>query len=330
MQWSIEKKNLKLAYTWKISRNASDEKTNYIIKVNDGGYTGLGEVAPNVRYGETPETIEKAFEHFIGQAPSAFHSAQELVSILQQLQIPNALSFGIESAWTHAQAAKNGKAVYEWLGLEAPGPVQTTYTLPIMDPGEIQSFIRQHQLHRFHTLKVKINRETGLDLIEEVIKHSGKPLKIDANEAWEDVDDLIRTMEKVKHLPIEFWEQPLPGKMESEYVYLKKHSLFELIADESVTNQPDFDQIQKQFHGVNMKLMKAGSYWNGIRILQKTKKLGLKTMIGCMVETTLGISSGMNLCAKLNYVDLDGFFVIENEPFKLVHEREGSLYFQKT
>ncbi len=265
LKWSIEKKKLKLAYTWKISRNASDEKTNYIIRVSDGKFTGMGEVAPNIRYGETPETIEAAFQKFEQSAPSGFHSAQELLLFLQNT--PNALSFGIESAWTHYKAAQEGKKVYEWLGLEAPGPVSTTYTLPIMDPGEIQSFIIQHRLDRFQTLKVKINRESGLDLIEEVIKHSGKPLKIDANEAWEDVDELLKTMEQVKHLPIEFWEQPLPGKLEAEYVYLKKHTLFELIADESVTSNPDFDKIQKQFHGVNMKLMKAGSYTNGIHIL---------------------------------------------------------------
>src|SRR6478609_2424919 len=101
LKWSIEQKKLKLAYTWKISRNSSDEKTNYIIHVGDEIYNAMGEVAPNVRYGETSDTIEAAFQNFKNVAPPEFHSAAELVVFLRQLQVPNSLSFGIESAWTH-------------------------------------------------------------------------------------------------------------------------------------------------------------------------------------------------------------------------------------
>src|SRR6478752_8238476 len=101
MKWSIEQKKLKLAYTWKISRNSSDEKTNYIVRVGDETHSGMGEVAPNVRYGETPDAIEAAFLNFDHNALKDFHSSEELVKFLRQLEIPNSLSFGIESAWTH-------------------------------------------------------------------------------------------------------------------------------------------------------------------------------------------------------------------------------------
>jgi L-alanine-DL-glutamate epimerase-like enolase superfamily enzyme len=107
---------------------------------------------------------------------------------------------------------------------------------------------------------------------------------------------------------------------------LKKQSPFELIADESVTNHIDIEEIALQFHGVNMKLMKAGGYFKGIKILQDAKKQGLKTMIGCMVETSLGIFSAINLCNDINYIDLDGHFLIENEPFNMVSEKNGRLF----
>jgi L-Ala-D/L-Glu epimerase len=76
-----------------------------------------------------------------------------------------------------------------------------------------------------------------------------------------------------------------------------------------------------------MKLMKAGGYMNGLKILNEARKHGLKTMIGCMIETTLGISSAMNICSNINYIDLDGSFIIKNEPFKLITENNGRLNF---
>ena len=103
-------------------------------------------------------------------------------------------------------------------------------------------------------------------------------------------------LEKDQKLPVEFVEQPIPAGMNEESTYLKKYSPFPLFADESITHSADFGILKTQFDGVNVKLMKAGSYMNGIRLLTEARKRGMKTMIGCMVETTLGIRSGMNLC----------------------------------
>ena len=196
-----------------------------------------------------------------------------------------------------------------------------------MKIGEIGEFIVKYNLQRFKSLKIKVNSSEGYETIKEVAKHYANPLKIDANEAWTNPDELLLFFEKIKEFNIEFIEQPLPAKLKKEYIYLKQKSGFELIADESVTNSPDFNELKGQFHGVNMKLMKAGGYIEGINILNGAKEAGLKTMIGCMVETTLGISSAMNLCNAINYIDLDGFFIIKNEPFKLVSEKEGLLFF---
>src|SRR5438552_5603192 len=106
--------------------------------------------------------------------------------------------------------------------------------------------------------------------------------------------------------------------MVDESLYLKKYSPFTLFADESITTEADFSLLRKMFDGINMKLMKAGGYLNGIRLLKEAKKAGMKTMIGCMVETTLGISSGMNLCSLADYTDLDSFLLLKNEPFDLI------------
>jgi L-alanine-DL-glutamate epimerase-like enolase superfamily enzyme len=325
LTWSIQELTLPLKYSWKISRNESSFKTNFIITVTDGVYTSSGEVAPNIRYGETPALI---FEKFNQIQPSllSINTLDELTQFIDSQSLFNSLRFGIESAYVHYLSRKNNIPVFQQLGLKKPGEVYTSYTLPIMEVGKVKDFINEYNLLRFKYLKIKIGQENGAELIEEVLRSSTVPLRIDANEAWQDVDSLLVFMEKYKKSNIQFFEQPLPSALKEEYKYLKKQSPFELVADESVTNHVDLEEIAAQFHGINMKLMKAGGYFNGIKILQDAKKQGLKTMIGCMVETSLGIFSAINLCNDINYIDLDGHFLIENEPFNMVSEQNGRLF----
>jgi L-alanine-DL-glutamate epimerase-like enolase superfamily enzyme len=120
-------------------------------------------------------------------------------------------------------------------------------------------------------------------------------------------------------------EQPLPADMVDAYKYLKKESPLPIMGDESVLNQPKFDELVQQFDMVNMKLMKAGGYINGIRILKEAKARGLRTMIGCMVETTLGIKSAWSLCSLAEFADLDGCLIISNEPYHLLKEENGQF-----
>jgi L-Ala-D/L-Glu epimerase len=322
LQWSIEEKALKLRYNWKISRNESTEKCNFFVRVTDGRFTGVGEVAPNVRYGESPELIRKQFDDFIHNQ----FDAKESGPGFNNLSVCNSLRFGIESAFVHFEADKSGKKVFEYLNLRQPGPVATSYTIPIMEPGKVKEFIDDLDLGRFGTLKLKVNAENAVDLTKELARQYEGIIVADANEAFRDPDSVMNFFESVRKINFGFLEQPFSSGLIDEGIYLKKISPYEIIADESVTDDPDLDLIARQFHGANMKLMKAGGYYNGIRILKEVKKLGLKTMIGCMVETSLGISSALNLASLCDYADLDGCFIIERDPFNLVKEKTGKLF----
>lgn len=325
LTWTLEERRLDLIYNWKISRNESFHKINFFIEVNHEGINGKGEVAPNIRYQETPELIRQQFDIFLKNFTDSPDRLEDFSSLLADFHLCNSLRFAIESAYAHYLCAKNKITIYQLLKIPAPTAVFTSYTIPIIPAGEVKSFIDKHQLKRFKSLKIKINSE-GLDLVKEVSRHYDGPIRIDANEAWKDVEALLQFMEQLKMHNIEFVEQPLPHDLVDEYIYLKKTSPYLIIGDESITNKVDFDLLAQQFHGVNMKLMKAGGYLNGIHILQNAKKHGLKTMIGCMVETTLGISSGWHLCGLCDYVDLDGYFVINKEPYGWIKEEDGQLF----
>src|ERR1044072_6412732 len=143
MQWTIRKIRLGLKYTWKISRNESTYKENFIIEANDGTYAGLGEVAPNVRYNETPAGIELAFEKFIQSGADKINTVNDLNKVFKAASLPNALRFGIESALVHLLSKKEGKSISEFLDIPRVQRLQSCYTLPIMNASEIAPFFHE-------------------------------------------------------------------------------------------------------------------------------------------------------------------------------------------
>jgi L-Ala-D/L-Glu epimerase len=325
LHWKIDSIRLDLKYTWKLSRNATDYKINNIISVGDGRFLGKGEVAPNIRYQETPELMLTEFERFLQASPENITSIQELSEVLESLNLPNALRFGIESAYIHFHCALHNISVCEFLGVKHPLAVATSFSLPIMPIEEIGSFYKTYKLERFKRLKLKVNADSAHDLLKALSSVSNQALIVDANEAWRDPEELLMFLESLTHYPIDIIEQPMPAGFVSEYQHVKKYSPFPLFADESVCEDANFEELVTQFHGLNMKLMKAGGYLNGLRLLNEARKHQMQTMVGCMVETTLGISSAMNLCDGVNYVDLDGFMIIKGESFGMVREEEGIL-----
>lgn len=329
LTWSIKAIKLELNYTWKISRNSSEYKINYIIACSDGTHTAFGEVAPNIRYHETPEVIEQEFTTFLQSAAEQVTSIHDLTALLNGLPLKNALRFGIESAYIHLLCKQQRISLSAYLQLPQQPFVHTCYTIPILSPDETIAFYEQHQLHRFSLLKLKINKETGLDVLHQLQKVSNSPLLVDPNESFSHADELINFMHAAKSFNIQLIEQPLPADKTEDYAAAKKTGLFPLIADESVCDDADFEQLTLQFDCVNMKLMKAGGYLNGIRILQEAKKHQLQTMVGCMVETSLGIYGAASIATSTQYADLDGFMIVKDEPYKMVREENGFVFFNE-
>lgn len=328
--WTITAYELPLRYTWKISRNASTTKTNLILQATQAGVTGQGEAAPNVRYGETPELLSQQFADLLVAGLPQASTLAELTELLAAHPVAHALRFAFEAALTHCLAAKAGQPVWQLLGVPEPArQVPTAFSLPIMAPGEVAGFIAQQGARRFSLLKIKVNQEQGLDLLRAVAQACpGQPLLVDGNEAWPDADSLLRFLEQAAAVPglaMRLLEQPLPAALAADYRYLRPRTSVPLLADESVTDEADFEEIARQFHGVNVKLMKAGGYQRGIELLRHTRAHGLLPMLGCMVETSLGIWSALQISGLAEVHDLDGLLILRDEPFGLVQESEGQL-----
>ena len=183
------------------------------------------------------------------------------------------------------------------------------------------------KLSRFETLKIKIEKKNAAEFTREVLKHYSGRIRIDANEAFDTIDEYLQFEKKFLSSSIEFIEQPFPADYRDHYKVLSKEKQFPLMADESLISGDIDPFLANNFDGVNVKLMKAGGLVQAINQIKMAKASGMKVMLGCMIETTLGISDALGLASLVDYIDLDGFLYLKEDPFHLVEEKEGKLFY---
>lgn len=319
MDLEITPIKLDLSVPWKLSRNESLFKNNFIVKISEAGFCAQSEIAPNVRYGETSEIVLREFEEF-KSLPGSF------LERLDARDWKHSLRFALESAYLNLEAQKQNQSLSQMLGLQGPFEVDTCFSVPIMEIAEVESYVKK--LTRFKSLKIKVNKECAVDLVCEVHRHCPQALlRVDGNEAWDDLVDYLEFEKLVSDLPIEFIEQPFPAARKDLYLDFYSQTKFCIMADESIEDRDNLDELKTMFHAVNVKLMKTGSLIKARDFLIRARSLGLKTMIGCMIESGLGISYALYLSELVDWADLDGFLLIKNNPFPLIEEVDGVVKF---
>lgn len=302
--WACEEMVLPLKVNWKLSRNETLSKTNFLIKYQREGKQYLGEVAPNIRYGESSDKIKSDFALFVKD-----------FSYIHSMECASALKAGIYGClWDQVKE--------QFISL-TPYSVPTSFSIPIMDPSEMQNYLLQNTPFPFY--KLKVNAELALELVKEYFKYSDKPLRVDGNEAWDKPEDVISFLEKTKSFPIAILEQPMSAKLDGAMPEIKKRASMPIYADESITANPDWIKLKENFDGVNVKIMKAGGIFASAKQITEAKKRGLQTMIGCMIETGLGISQAYSLAPFCDIADLDGHLLLQENPFDLLVNDKGYL-----
>jgi len=330
IQFQLEKLQLPLNLTWKISRNSTDEKTNFVVKaIGTGamkGMIGYGEVAFNVRYGESLEGTEKAFEQFRQLWNPEYHTMEQFHHVADECEgLPMSLRCGLECATIEILSKFVGKDIPTFLRVKKLNRLPTSFSLPIMENEAIADFVQSRNLSRFPVLKIKIDAKDPHGAIQNLIKVYNGPIRVDANEAFPRAKDFLEFEKALGNIPIQFFEQPLPGSEIDGYLELKAKCRTPIFADESVTKEEIPENFPSMFHGVNIKIMKSGGIYRALGQLRQARSMGLKTMLGCMVETSLGISWAMYLGQFADYFDLDGHLFLKHDPFKRIEEDQGHL-----
>jgi L-alanine-DL-glutamate epimerase-like enolase superfamily enzyme len=310
---------LELAETFVISRDATDVAEVVQVEIRHNGVAGFGEGAPIDRYGESAESAVAYIEEHadvLGDDPFALDEIEVRLARREW-----AARAGIDAALHDLQGKLTGVGVWRLLGLRRMGP-PTSWTIWLGDPDDMASRAAR-VADRFLRLKLKLGARDGRDVerVRAVRETTDVPLQVDVNEYWT-LDEALDALPQLAALGVEYCEQPLPAG-DPGGAHLKAASPIPIYVDEDCHRLGDVAACAERAHGVNIKLAKAGGIREATRMAHAARALGLGVMLGCMIESGLGIAAGAQIASLCDHVDLDGNLLLAHDPWAGVEFRNG-------
>ncbi len=303
---------LQLAETFVIAREASDWEEVVQVELRHGGHVGRGEAAPIARYDESSASALAFIEEYralVGDDPFALEA---IGARLAEVPGEHAAKAALDGALHDLQGKLLGVPVWKLLGLPRVGP-PTSWTIWLGDPDDMARRT-ERVAGRFKRLKLKLGGGDGLDLerVRAVRSRTDLPLQVDVNEWWS-LAEALDAIPELAALGVAYVEQPLvaddPGGAE-----LKARSSVSIYVDEDCHTLADVARCAEIAHGINIKLAKSGGIREGIRMAHAARALGLGVMLGCMVESGIGIAAGCVVAPLCDHVDLDGNLLLAEDP----------------
>jgi len=314
MRLSVCAESWPIAGTFRIARGAKTQAEVIVVTLTEGAFSGRGECVPYARYGETAESVLAQIESLRPALENGLTRAD-----LQQRLPAGAARNALDCALIDLEAKTTGRRAYELLGLPAPAPVTTAYTLSLDSPQIMGEAAALAAAKGYGLLKLKIAGGGDLERVEAVRANAKSArLIVDANEAWTE-DDLIRLTPELARLGVALIEQPL--KAEEDEALIGFQSPVPLCADESCHIRADLPRLVKRYSHLNVKLDKTGGLTEAVALARAARGLDLRLMVGCMVSTSLAMAPAMLLAGMAAFVDLDG-------PLLLARDRDPPLIYE--
>jgi L-alanine-DL-glutamate epimerase-like enolase superfamily enzyme len=316
---------LNLLHTWTTTMSASQYRDTLHVAYSRDGITGRGEGAPIVRYKEDAESARKAVESvrelLLSADPMRF--SKTLAEVFKRIPGEWAGKASIDIALMDWVTQKLGIPLYEYFGLDPGDAPVTTFSIGIDTP----EITRQKTLEaaEYPILKVKVGLSTDEPTIEAVRGVTKKPLRVDANEGWTDKEEAVRKINWLETQGVEFIEQPMPAAMIEETRWVRGRVHLPIIADEACERPADIVKVKDAYDGINIKLDKCGGVLQAFRMIQMAQALGMRTMLGCMVSSSVTVTAAAHLSPLVDYADLDGNLLILNDPYRGVRVVKGKL-----
>jgi L-alanine-DL-glutamate epimerase-like enolase superfamily enzyme len=312
MNLHVQGLDLPLKHRFTIAHQSREVQETLIVRLEEDGLFGLGESTTNPFYGITLDNMREALEKFkpilLG---GKWNTPAELWELGKEVFRDNPFAqCALDQAAWDLYTKKKGKKLYEYLDLNPQRIPTTNFTIGIDTVEKMCAKLREVD---WPIYKIKLGTDQDLEIVRELRKNTNSIFRVDANCAWT-VDQAISYSEELALLGVEFIEQPLAKDNLEGMREVFAHSKLPLMADESCISESDVEKCQGHFHGVNIKLVKAGGITPALRMIQKAKALGMKTMVGCMTESSVGISAIAHIAPLLDYVDMDGAMLLAKDP----------------
>lgn len=326
--------DLQLSHTWTISSGAksgggSKVAQTVLVHLTDGKTSGLGEAPTASRYKETPG-VSLEFMKKVDPRKMSFNDIPGSMAYLESLGAgSSSAKCALNCALVDGAARQAGKPIYDFLGLGfVENRHRTSFSIGIDTPEVIAR--KTEEAAAYPILKLKIGAPGERENLASLRRAApGRTVRVDANEGWTNKEEALRNLEWLATDPlIEFVEQPMPaGTPVKDLAWLKARSPVPLFGDESYHHASDVELCAEAYHGVNVKLLKTGGVSAAYEALQAARKAGLKTMIGCMIETSILISAAAHLAELTNHLDIDGNILISNDPYLGATSDKGVISF---
>jgi L-Ala-D/L-Glu epimerase len=305
---------LRLAETFVIAREKQDWADVVQVEVRHDGVVGHGEAAPIERYGESAASALAFVEEHGGLLGDDPFALEEIGGRLVAATGEQAAKAALDAALHDLQGQLLGVPVWRLLGLRRTGP-PTSWTIWLGDPDEMaRRAERAARDGRFHRLKLKLGGSDGLDVerVRAVRSVTHLPLQVDVNEWWS-LDEALEALPRLAELDVQYVEQPLRAGDDGG-ARLRERSPVPLYADEDCHTLADVARCAEISHGVTIKLAKSGGIREATRMAHAARALGLGVMLGCMIESGLGIAAGCCVAPLCDHVDLDGNLLLAEDP----------------
>jgi L-alanine-DL-glutamate epimerase-like enolase superfamily enzyme len=302
----------------------------WVRVVEEEGREGWGEAAPSPYYGETAETVAAVLPRYAEvlertEDPAAL---EDLDTALARAVGGNGAARAAVSAALHdLVAGRLGVPVWKLWGLTPAAPM-SSFTIGLDEPAVMRE--RVAAAAAYGILKIKVGTERDEEVLRAV--RAAAPaarIRVDANTAWT-LKQALRRLPLLEEVGVELIEQPLPAADIDDLGRLRARSTIPIFADESCRTAADVPRLAGRVDGVNIKLAKCGSLREAVRMVHVARALGLRVMLGCMIESTLAVAAALQLAPLCDYLDLDGAALLADDPFDGPGiGRDGALRFNQ-
>jgi len=322
LNWSLERITTK--FEFKIARSAESYYDVVIIELSDGAHKAYGEAAPSKRYEQGPAAILELLElnkEQILELPLEDYENRQ-AALEQMFPDSYALQAALDTAFWDLYGQRIRQPLWQIFGA-GQKMVLSSYTIGISDLSVIPEKIREAA--PYPILKIKLGTDYDHDIMRAIRTETDKVLRVDVNEGWKTLDDAKRGAEWLVQENVEFLEQPMPADQLDDVARLREFSPLPLVADENSVRPQDVPGLVGAYDGINIKLMKCGGLSNALKMVKLAQKHEFDIMLGCMVETSIGISAMAQLGSFARWLDLDGNILLANDPYLGVGNAAGKI-----
>jgi L-alanine-DL-glutamate epimerase-like enolase superfamily enzyme len=314
MKFRVIEHILRPRHAFTLSRESIREKQTFFVELQYDDVMGKGEAAPMAHLGETPALCRTALDRIAEALPESTGDYETLIRSLEAIApTAPAARAAVDAAIMDCVGRSSNVPLFRLLGIVPANMPPTSMTIAIDSPDRVRE--RAKEARNFRVLKLKLGGKWDHAMVSAVRDVTDTLIRGDANEGYSNRETALREIEWLAERNVELVEQPLKADRIDDMIWLKERSPLPLIADEAFMQVRDLPRIAGGYDGINIKLVKCGGTLAAREAFAAARASGLKVMLGCTIESSLGIAAAAHLAPLADYVDLDGNLLVANDPF---------------